>query len=369
VKVLHFYKTYFPDSQGGVQQVIFQLAEGGRPYGIDAQVLFLSDSGSNRNAPCANHLTHSVKQDFQLASSSFSWSVFTEFAELASSVDLIHYHFPWPFMDVVHFASRLHKPFVVTYHSDIVKQKYLLKLYGPLMKRFLAQADAIVATSPNYVQSSAILSKLAPKVIPIGIDPASYPRVSDTVVARWRARFPGRFFLYVGALRYYKGLDYLLEACCTTPYPVVILGGGLQESALKHKAQALGLDNVHFLGVVSDIDKIALLQLCLALVFPSHLRSEAFGVSLLEASMSGKPMITCEIGTGTSYVNLAGSTGLVVPPADPTALSQAMSALWNDPVMADRMGQDALQRFEQLFTAKAMAERYAQLYTEVLGRA
>lgn len=368
MKVLHFYKTYYPDSLGGVQQVIFQLAEGGRSQGIDAQVLFLSDSGRSRDTPCANHLTHSVKLDFQLASSGFSWSVFKEFAELARSADLIHYHFPWPFMDVVHFASRLHKPCVVTYHSDIVKQKYLLKLYGPLMKRFLAQADAIVATSPNYVQSSAVLSRLAPKVIPIGLDRTSYPRVADVVGARWRARFPGRFFLYVGALRYYKGLDFLLEACRATPYPVVILGAGSQEATLKRKAQALGLSNVHFLGVVSDIDKIALLQLCLALVFPSHLRSEAFGVSLLEASMYGKPMISCEIGTGTSYVNLAGSTGLVVPPADPIALSKAMSTLWNDAVMVDRMGQVALQRFEQLFTAEVMVERYAQLYTEVLGR-
>ncbi|WP_151030200.1 glycosyltransferase, partial [Citrobacter cronae] len=162
--------------------------------------------------------------------------------------DLVHYHFPWPFMDVVHFASRLRKPTVVTYHSDIVKQKYLLKLYAPLMHRFLGSVDAIVATSPNYVRSSPVLSRYAPKVIPLGIDPATYPTVPSSVCARWQSRFPERFFLFVGALRYYKGLDYLIEACREVPYPVVILGRGPMECELKARVARLGLLNVHFVG-------------------------------------------------------------------------------------------------------------------------
>lgn len=368
MKVLHFYKTYYPDSLGGVQQVIFNLAEGGQRYGIESQVLFLSDSGRSRNIPCATHLTHSAKLHFQLASTGFSWSIFRDFTELAESADLIHYHFPWPFMDVVHFACRVRKPYVVTYHSDIVKQRYLLKLYAPLMRRFLAQADAVVATSPDYVRSSSVLRNLAPEVIPIGLDRGNYPAVSAGTIARWRTCFPGRFFLFVGALRYYKGLDFLLEACRSVPYPVVILGGGSKEAELKRKAAALRLSNVHFIGAVDDADKTVLLQLCLALVFPSHLRSEAFGVSLLEASMYAKPMISCEIGTGTSYVNVAEQTGLVVPPADATALAGAMATLWNDSALVARMGQAARQRFDTLFSAGRMVESYARLYARVHGR-
>ncbi len=122
MKVLHFFKTYYPDSMGGIEQVIFQLAEGGQAHGIDSQVLFLSASGRSRARRCENHLTHTAKLDFHVASTGFSVSVFRDFIELAKSADLVHYHFPWPFMDVVHFASRLRKPTVVTYHSDIVKQ-------------------------------------------------------------------------------------------------------------------------------------------------------------------------------------------------------------------------------------------------------
>jgi rhamnosyl/mannosyltransferase len=132
--------------------------------------------------------------------------------------------------------------------------------------------------------------------------------------------------------------------------------------ALKGHAQRLGLKNVMFLGAVSEVDKVALLQLCYALAFPSHLRSEAFGISLLEGAMYGKPMISSEIGTGTSYINSDGETGLVVPPSDPLALRNAMQLLWDNPPMAAQMGQRAEARYWELFTSDKMAERYVELY-------
>jgi rhamnosyl/mannosyltransferase len=129
----------------------------------------------------------------------------------------------------------------------------------------------------------------------------------------------------------------------------------------------LGLRNVHFLGTLEDEDKAALLQLCYAIVFPSHLRSEAFGISLLEGAMFGKPMISSEIGTGTSFINIHGETGLVVPPSDPAAFRNAMSRLWSNPDMAADMGRSAEARYWELFTAEKMAAGYASLYRELLA--
>jgi rhamnosyl/mannosyltransferase len=119
---------------------------------------------------------------------------------------------------------------------------------------------------------------------------------------------------------------------------------------------------------VSDEDKMALLQLSRAFVFPSHLRSEAFGMSLLEAAMSGRPMVCCEIGTGTSYINLDGVTGFVVPPEDPQALRAALQRLIDDPQLSQAMGQAARRRFEEHFTAPAMARAYHALYTDLVSR-
>jgi rhamnosyl/mannosyltransferase len=198
------------------------------------------------------------------------------------------------------------------------------------------------------------------------LDRETYPIPSPEKLDFWRSRLGERFFLFVGALRYYKGLDYLLESARSTRLPVVILGGGHLEAELKAQANQLGLTNVHFLGGLSDDDKSALLELCFAFVFPSHLRSESFGISLLEAAMYGKPMISCEIGSGTTYINIAGETGLVVPPRDSVALAAAMTHLWNQPEVAASMGEAAQRRFESVFSSDSMAKSYAEIYRSLL---
>ncbi len=368
IKVLHFFKTYYPDSMGGIEQVIFQIAEGTQAHGIEPEVLYLSARGAARNEPVANHLTHRAKLDLHVASTGFSLSAFKDFAELARKADIVHFHFPWPYMDLVHFATRLNKPTVVSYHSDIVKQKWLLKLYQPLMNRFFSSVDRVVASSPNYAAHSPVLTQFKDKVsiIPYGLDRSTYPKASAEKLAYWRQRLGERFFLFVGALRYYKGLDYLLEAARISGLPVVIMGGGFLEQQLRQQASDAGLSQVQFLGGLPDEDKVALLELCYAFTFPSHLRSESFGISLLEAAMYGKPLISCEMGSGTTFINLADQTGLVVPPRDAPALAQAMQRLWDDPAQAQAMGAAAQQRFEHVFTASAMANAYAELYRGLL---
>lgn len=288
---------------------------------------------------------------------------------MAAEADVVNYHFPWPFMDLVHFFSGMNKPCVVTYHSDIIRQKHLLKLYQPLMNRFLASADRIVAASPNYLHSSDILQSFPDKtrVIPYGLNKSGYPKPDTERMARWRERLGERFFLFVGVMRYYKGLHILLDALKGVDYPVVIVGAGPLEKELHAQAARLGLRNLHFLGRLDDEDKVALLQLSYAIVFPSHLRSEAFGISLLEGAMYGKPMISSEIGTGTSYINIHSETGLVVPPSDPQAFREAMRTLWENPLQAAEMGVKAEARYQQLFTADEMGRKWTELYQELLA--
>lgn len=368
MKVLHFFKCYYPDSVGGVEQVICQLAEGSRAYGVTSEVLSLSNRGPFRNQPYANHITHAAKLDLYLASTGLSLSVFKDFRELASQADIVHYHFPWPFMDLVHFATNCQKPTVLTYHSDIVKQKMLLQLYRPLLHRFMHSVDHIVATSPNYMVTSPILHHYQHKtsIIPIGLDRAVYPPSDIACREYWKQHLGERFFLFVGAIRYYKGLHILVEAMRNVDLPVVIMGAGPMEDELRQQAAKMGLNNIHFLGRLPDEDKFALLELCYGIVFPSHLRSEAFGISLLEGAMYGKPLISSEIGTGTTYINIHQETGLVVPPSDPVALREAMLALWQDPVLAARYGQHAQQRYQKLFTADRMVRQYVDIYRGLL---
>lgn len=370
MRVLHFSKTYHPDSFGGIEQVIRQLCVGTGRLGVTNSVLALSRQQNLAPLEFEGHMVHRVPLNFEIASNAVSVQAFGALARLARDADVVHYHFPWPFMDVAHFMARIRKPSVVTYHSDIVRQRHLLRLYQPLKHRFLGSVDSIVASSPNYMASSPVLGRYRDKtrIIPYGLDKTTYAKPEPDRLAHWRARIGPKFFLFVGVLRYYKGLHILLEAAAGTDYPIVIVGAGPTEQELKEQAARLGLKNVLFVGALDEQDKAALLTLCYAVTFPSHLRSEAFGMSLLEGAMYGKPMISSEIGTGTTYVNIEGETGLVVPPSDPVALRAALRTLWDNPELARTMGRRAEERFETLFTAETMARNYTELYRELVAR-
>ena len=370
MRVLHFYKTYYPDSVGGIEQVIRQMCVGTGRLGVTNEVLSLTRAKDNFDFEFEGHAVRRVPLDFEIASNAVSLAAISRLARMAEDADVVHYHFPWPFMDMAHFIARVRKPSLVTYHSDIVRQKHLLRLYQPLMHRFLGSVDTIVATSPNYLASSKVLDRYRDKtrVITYGLDKSIYPAADPALQAQWRARVGQRFFLFVGVLRYYKGLHILLDAMANTDYPVVIVGAGPIETELKDHAARLGLKHVLFLGALGEADKVALLNACYGVVFPSHLRSEAFGISLLEGAMYGKPMISSEIGTGTTYINIDGDTGLVVPPSDSQALRAAMKKLWDNPALAADMGKRAEARYHELFTSSQMASSYTALYNELVAR-
>lgn len=367
MKVLHVYRTCYPETKGGVEQVIRFIASGTKPLGIETKILTLSD---NNTAPYIWEGTEiiPVKKTFEISSNGFSLKLVSEFKRLEKWADVIHYHYPWPSGDLISLFNTTNKPCIVTYHSDIVRQKLLKALYKPLENYFLKHANIIVATSPQYAQSSTNLQKYQDKVkiIPLAIDENTYPTPSSNNLDNWRDKVGEGFFLFVGVLRYYKGLDYLLEAAKINRLPVVIAGDGPERAKLEAYIEEHHLEKVKLVGFVSEEDKVSLHLLSKAFVFPSHLRSEAFGISLIEAQMYSKPIISSDIGTGSSYVNINNETGLVVPPADGKSFSEAMLKIENDADMRIKLGNNSRMRFEQEFTAQRYAKSYVKLYRELL---
>jgi glycosyltransferase involved in cell wall biosynthesis len=367
LRVLHVYRTYFPETMGGLLEVVRQICHSTGALGVSNRIFTLARNPNPTVLERDEADVYRYPLHMEVLSMSISATALGGFRALVHWADVVNYHFPWPFADVLHVLGRVSTPSVLTYHSDIVKQRGLLLLYRPLMHWFLGRMGRIVATSPRYVETSPVLQRFAQKVeaISLALDETTYRVPDPSAIAAVRKRVGEGFFLFVGVLRYYKGLDILLDSVAGTNIRLVVAGTGPKEDSLKSRIAKQGLRNVTMLGFVTDDDKAALMQLCKAIVLPSHLRSEAFGIVLLEGAMFGKPLISCEIGTGTSYVNRDGETGIVVAPRDAVALRQAMVRLDEDAALAQRMGRGARARYESLFTGPVMGEQYVRLYERI----
>ena len=326
MRVLHVLKTYFPDTYGGIEQVVHTIASHTTPLGIENRVLVLTPGQPRTDVAPAGYEIKRYKRDLYVASTGFSVSFLTHFKQEAAWADVMHMHFPWPFADLSYLYAGVKKPSLLSYHSDVVNQVQLNKLYAPLRDRYLAKMQTIVAASPGIMQSSPVLQKFKDKtqLITYGIEHFDQLPELDPEVKSWRQQFGERFFLFLGALRYYKGLQ------------------------------------------VTNEQKRSIMRAAYGFVFPSHIASEAFGIVLAEAAQQGTPMITCEIGTGTSYVNKQGETGLVVPPSDAIAFGQAMDAFWHDPQQVATWRAGALQRYRDTFMAETMAQKYVGVYKALL---
>ena len=369
LRVLHLYRTYFPETQGGLQESIRQLCLATQPLGVENTVFALAHQPEPAYMDLPEGRLVRARSWLEVASCDIgAWAALRRCREAADQCDIIQIHYPWPFADMLlPFIRRRNQPVLVTYVSDIVRQKGLGLLYAPLRRYLLGRAARIVVSSRNYAASSDILQQYPAKLVYISHCLKALAPPTAPLLSRWEAQLGRNFFLFVGVLRYYKGLDFLLAAARQVKLPIVIVGKGPEGERLRREAAAQGLDNVHFLGAVPDADKQALFALCRGVVFPSHLRSEAFGMTLLEGAQAAKPLICCEIGTGTTWVNRHNETGLVVPPGDPDALAQAMNTLADDDELCLRLGLAARARWQQCFTPEVVGPAYRKLYDGLLG--
>lgn len=261
LRVLHFFKTYFPDTFGGIERSIHAIATGAAAHGIGTSVLSLSDD------PVANEIEHDgisackERTAFTLGKSPFSFSpnLFRRFGHLARQSDVVHYHYPWPLMDIVERLFLNPRPYIVTYHSDIIANWFVRLVAFGLERKLLRRASAIVATSPHYARTSSNLKNFRDKVriVPLGL-PDLAKVVDDDAHERWRARLGEPFFLTVGQLRHYKGMEILIEASKHCRLPVLVIGGGDRLGDLTALAEATPGANIRFLGPLPDEDKHAL---------------------------------------------------------------------------------------------------------------
>lgn len=367
MRVVHVYKDFYP-VPGGIEGHIRDLAARLHRLGVDVSVLVTSLDGVTRRETLFGVPVTRAARLAHVASTPISLALFRELWR--TPAEIYHLHFPYPPGELA-YLLRPRGRLVITYHSDIVRQRTLLRVYQPLLTRLLRQADAILVTSPQYLASSPFLRQVAPKcrLVPLGIDLERFDWVGPGQVEAWRAKLGTPLVLFVGRFRYYKGLDYLVKAVSLIPgVRLGLVGSGPEGPRLRRLVAKHGLEaRVSFVGDVTDEELPAIYRAADVYVLPASERSEAFGISLLEAMAAGLPVVSTELGTGTSYVNRHGETGLVVPPRDPEALAAAVTELLADPDRRQAMGAAGRRRVEAEFTLDRLVNDVLRVYGEVLG--
>jgi rhamnosyl/mannosyltransferase len=346
---------------------IRMLARGTAERGLDVTVLVTSPTRRTEVGELEGVKVIKAGRLATVASTPISFGLFRWVRRLRP--DIAHLHFPYPMGEMAQLFFGRSQRTLITYHSDVVRQQGLLRVYKPFLRRVLARADRIIATSPNYIKSSPYLSAVFDKctVVPLGIDLEFFRQPRTYEVKALRRRYRPPLLLFVGLLRYYKGLDYLIGAMPDIDARLLVVGSGPMAEEWQALVGRLGLgERVLFAGRVEDEHLPAYFQACDIFVLPASHRSEAFGVVQAEAMACGKPVVCTELGTGTSYVNVDGQTGLVVPPRDPDALAAAINRLLGDEALRTQMGARGSERARQEFSHEVMIDRVLRIYEDLL---
>ena len=284
--------------------------------------------------------------------------------------DLLHLHVPNPTMLLAVALVGMKMPLVVTYQSDVVRQKLLAKVQRPFENRVFGKARAIFCTSPKYAEGSSFLAKFPSKVesLPFGIDPEPYLNPSaeaQACAARLQKQHGSPLWLCIGRLVYYKGLHIAIEALQHVPGKLLVIGVGPLGEQLRRQAKDLGVcERIIWQGHASDQELVGAYHAATALWFPSNARSEGFGLVQVEAMASGCPVINTAIPfSGVSWVSQHEQTGLTVPVEDSTAFAAAANRLLAEPALRHRFGMQARQRtiteFDHMLMARRCLEAYA----------
>ncbi|HEY5540731.1 MAG TPA: glycosyltransferase [Coriobacteriia bacterium] len=367
-------KYYYPPHLGGIETYLGTLAEAlaTRPD-VHVSAIVSNEGAATVREDVAGVDVLRIGRAFAASSTPVAFGMSRAIREAARDPrrsDLFHFQFPYPWGDWAWQRAGSPRPLVVSYHSDIVRQRFLGTLYRPIMKRLLRRADRIIVGSPPMMESPALKPHAGKcRVVPYGIRPERYEATPERLerAAAVRRRHAAPIVLFVGRLVYYKGVDVLVRAMTGFDADVVLVGAGPLEGELRELAASLGVADR--LSIMPPLDDEALTAHFLAadvFCLPSVARSEAFGIVQLEAHICGTPVVSTNLPTGVPWVNQHGETGLVVPPGDPSALAGALARLLTDDALRARLGARARARVLESFTVETMVAGTLSVYDEVL---
>ncbi|MBR1801491.1 MAG: glycosyltransferase [Bacteroidaceae bacterium] len=369
MRILQLGKFY--PLKGGVEKVMYALAKELSERGIDCDAMFASKDGHTQDIQLNEHCHIYICRTYLEAKATMiAPTMVTTLKQVCRHYDIIHVHHPDPMAALALYLSGFKGKIILHWHSDIIRQNKLLKLYRPLQSWLIRRADAIVGTSPVYLEQSSALARIQQKChcIPIGV----YETTSNAALTEQiRQQYAGKKIVFsLGRLVLYKGYEHLIQAATYLPddYVVLIGGTGHQHNHLSEIINSQKLnDKVKLLGFVPDEELGAYFDASDLFCLPSIDKREAFAIVQVKAMIHGRPIVSTDIpGSGVPWVNQNGISGITVPPCDSKALATAIQQVCADEQYYHRLCHQSRQRYEQLFRMEKMIDAHQALYEEIL---
>ncbi len=366
IRVLMVGKFYPPQYVGGIEYSLQETASGLARSGLDVDVVVSSRDGHSSTEEIDGVTVHRVKRISNIGSVPISLHYPLKLRQMLKEkhYDVVHLHYPYAIGELSCLFNKINAKLVITYHMNSEYTKLLKKPLIPFMNGLLRKADHIIVSSDNLLNSAKHLNNYRDKctVIPLSVKDEWFEAPSLEAVAALKTEY-GPFVFFAGRLFKTKGARILIEAVRNLDCNLVLAGEGPELESLKSLADNLDIsDRVFFVGSQEKKRLKEFYNASEIFCLPSISNQESFGLVLLEAMAAGKPVISTELGTGTTYINQHGETGLVVKPEDVDMLEDAIRRLMADEVYRLKLGRNALKRADEIFREDVVLGHIIELY-------
>lgn len=407
MNIVHIGK-YYPPDRGGMESFLQALARKQVQAGHTVHVLAHTE-GSKPIKHTEKSLENSTKAGIIIDKGVIVRRCKVAFrigsyAPIAPALALYSLRHLWAGSDIIHAHSPniaslyallvLKRPVILHWHSDVIFPQrpqdnnvsimptaplptelskplpaWVIKGWRVLEKFCLNKAACIIVTSQAYLDSSEFLQPYRHKcrVVPLGLGVAVEANYNSSAVHFLQG---DNYFslLAVGRFSHYKGFDILIKALVSLPRVCLCLvGQGECEASLRLLVQELGLsERVFFAGNLSEGELRACYQSCQCVVLPSILRTEAFGMVLLEAMREGKACIVSDVvGSGMGTVVMHERTGLLYRAGDVLGLVAALEKVSTDRKLCMLMGKAGYERYMSVYNMDNICAMIEDIYKGV----
>ncbi|GGJ89048.1 glycosyltransferase [Parabacteroides faecis] len=372
VKILHISK-YYPPYRGGIEDVCYNIVNNTSNH-FEQNVICFNNNNHNEVTKINGIEIVRVGILKKIANQPISISFYRILKEYIKTYnpDIIHLHLPNPLISLfVLILIPKSVKLLLHWHSDIVAQKNIYRLFSPIEQYLLRRANKILVTSPLYLEDSKPLSKFHKKtvIIPnmISLEKMRLDKESEEKINKLISSYDRKkIVFFLGRHVAYKGIEYLIksEKYIKSDCIILIAGEGPITPQLKKITNS---NRIKFIGRITDEDIKIYMNAASVFAFPSITKNEAFGVVLAEAMYSKAVPVTFTIkGSGVNWVNINNITGIEVENRNEKEFGKAIDLLLKNDKLRSKLANNAYKRVQDNFTMETIKNKIEFIYSTLL---